>query len=625
MYFLKENWGKIFSILVLFVFTVYALLQAGFLNYVGVYMSFGTSSQLGAVKDYVSDYFATFNPWYYTMLIPFILYVIYKCFIEKRIYRNYLGKEHNKFVKRFNRVHCVIVLVLLVLSGFLYKATLKLKFMQNEFQVEANDKLFKSPTNTNLAISQFGTSVFLGLDIKNTYFKSEEEITYEKQEVEVKVETDFTRYIDDTAWNNLNNNTTTTNYKTLNNYFLSREITDKNEYTGYFEGKNLIVIMMESVNEIFINPEYYPTFYKLYTEGWSFSNNYSPRNSCATGNNEMSGLTSLYTIYQTCTANTYKENEYFESMFNLFNRAGYVTSSYHDYTNGYYDRTTIHKNMGSGAYYGVDDLGISHLNVYDEWPSDILLMEEAMKRIDTTQPFMAWMTTVTSHQPYNVSSEFGDKYLDLFSDTDYSLEMKRYMSKLKEVDLALERLLELLDSKGVLDDTVIVLFGDHYPYAFSSEDVSVALPYDATLKHNVEKTPFVIYNSNLEGAVYSQYTSYMNILPTIANLFNLDYDPRLYFGEDILSNNYLNSYKNRVVFADGSWESDKAMYSATTGKITYFGEFRYTNEDVVSINQEITDMMKMSSLAIKTDYFKYLGDGLEEYKTLEIENGDDTE
>jgi phosphoglycerol transferase MdoB-like AlkP superfamily enzyme len=486
--------------------------------------------------------------------------------------------------------------------------------MQNTLQMESTSSLFKNPSNPNISVNQFGISVFGILDVKTTIIKPQEEeyIDFTKTEEETEV-TDYSREFDDTNWISLNEETTNSNYKTLNNYFMNRTISDKNEYTGLFSNKNLIVIMMESVDEIFINPEYYPTFYKLYTEGWSFTNSYSPRNSCSTGNNEMSGMISLYSIYRTCTANNYKNNEYFESIFNLFNNAGYKTSSFHDYTEKYYYRSTIHKNMGSGAYYGVSDLGIAYDAAYEEWPSDVLLMEEAMKRIDTSSPFMAWITTVTSHQPYYTSSEMGDKYLSLFSDTNYSTSLKRYMSKLKELDYALERLLNLLEEEGVLDDTVIVLYGDHYPYGLSTSDINKAVSYNVNEKNNVDKTPFVIYNTQLTSESFSQYTSYMNILPTIANLFDLDYDPRLYMGEDILSSDYINSYKNRVILADGSWENSIASYNATTGKITYYSDTTYTNEEIIAYNKEISNMIKMSNLAITSNYFKYLNEGLTKY------------
>ena len=164
--------------------------------------------------------------------------------------------------------------------------------------------------------------------------------------------TDNSRIIDDRAWKETIQNEKNSTFNNLNKYFINRDITDKNDYTGLFEGKNLIVIMMESVNDIIINEEYYPNFYKLYSEGWHFSNNYSPRNSCATGNNEMSGMISLYSINDSCTANKYKANTYYEAIFNLFNNSGYETTSMHNYTESYYRRSTIHPNMGSKKYYG---------------------------------------------------------------------------------------------------------------------------------------------------------------------------------------------------------------------------------------------------------------------------------
>lgn len=608
--FLNELTSRIVSGVVLFIASIYAVLQAGFMNFLGVYISIGTSSQLGAVKEYIADYFASFDFVFWLLLLPFVFYILYKIFLERKLFIDYFKEEESIFTKRENKRSAILSLVLIVVLYFFYYQTLSISFMQNELQLESTKSLFKKPENPNISVNQFGTSVFGILDVKTTLLGSKEEEIIDFTESEKPTEvTDYSRIIDDTKWIELNNETTNPNHKTLNSYFMNRTITDKNEYTGTFKGKNLIVIMMESVGEIFIHPEYYPTFYKMYTEGYGFTNNYSPRNSCATGNNEMSGMVSLFSIYRTCTTNTYKENIYPESIFGLFNNAGYTTSSYHNYDETYYFRSTIHKNMGSGAFYGVKDLKIPYTWEYKEWPSDILLMERSMEHIDTTKPFMAWMTSVTSHQPYYVSSEYGDKYLDLFKDTGYSLATKRYMSKLKELDLALARLLELLTEKGVLDDTVIVLYGDHYPYGLHDEDIETVLP-NALERNNIEKTPFVIYNSAIEGKSFDQYTSYLNIVPTIANLFDLDYDPRLYVGEDILGTSYINSYKNRVLFADGSWENDKAYYNATIGKINYFGEETYTNEEIVKYNKEISNMIKMSNLAITSNYFEYLSNGL---------------
>ena len=178
--------------------------------------------------------------------------------------------------------------------------------------------------------------------------------------------------------------------------------------------------MMESANDILINKEYFPNFYKLYTHGYSFDNNYSPRNSCATGNNEFSTITSLYSIANTCTMNTYINNTYEESMFAKFRKAGYTVETFHDFTEGYYKRSIAHINFGAEKYYGVQSLGIPFEVKYGEWASDEDLMNKYLTIIDEydkEKPFFSYITTVSSHMPYSASSAYGDIYLDLTKDT----------------------------------------------------------------------------------------------------------------------------------------------------------------------------------------------------------------
>lgn len=368
---------------------------------------------------------------------------------------------------------------------------------------------------------------------------------------------------------------------------------------------------MESVNEIFIDPELYPNFYKLYSNGISFTNNYSPRNSCATGNNEFSAMSGLYSIQNNCTANVYRNNTYPYSLFNLFKNAGYKTTSMHDYTEAYYYRSTIHKNMGSDKYYGVEDLGIKYFNEYKNWASDEDFMKVAMDITlqDTSEPFMLWLTTVSSHQPYVQSSVEGDKYLDLTEDTNYPMDLRRYMSKLKTLDNALGILLERLEQAEILDDTVIVLFGDHYPYGLKNETINYVLDYNLD-DYEAERTPFVIYNSNMESKQIDKYTSYINITPTLANLFGLDYDPRLYMGYDLFDENYWNI----VTFADGSWKNDLAFYNAGTSEVVYYKDNAYTLDEIKNINDKITAKMQMSGLIIQNNYFAYLNDSINKLK-----------
>lgn len=599
--FCKKWIANILTFLIVIIATIYAIAQAGFENYLGVYISINTSSQLGAVKEYVRDYIASFNGIFYIITIPLVLLIIYKI-LEKFILKD---KKLNIYTKKEDNIARIIALAFLVLFSGFYYASLSLRFMQNEIQLVKTKTLFKNPSNPNIAVNQFGVEMFGILDIKTALFPVNEtsnEVKFVSKNNGNTEITDYTRTVDDTAWQNLNNNEANIDYKTLNNYFMSRNITDKNEYTGMFEGKNLIVIMMESVNNILLDENIYPNFAKLYKNGWYWENAYSPRNSCSTGNNEMTGMVSLYSIYRTCTANVYMNNKYEESIFGLFNNKGYTTTSYHDYTEKYYYRSTIHKNMGSSKYYGVSDLGISYNNEYKEWPSDVLLMDKSSEIFTQNSPFMAWITTVSPHQPYYADSELSKIYYDSFANTGYPSNVKRYMSKLKVLDDSLGEILKILEEKGILDDTVIVLYADHYPYGLTNSDISKVLGDGINKYNEVDRTPFVIYNSKMTPKTYSEYTSYVNVLPTVANLFNLDYDPRLYMGTDLLSS----SYQNRVVFADGSWQTPVGFYYASTGRMSYFNDDRYTNDEIVNINTDVDNMIKYSNLAIKTNYFEHL-------------------
>ena len=576
---------KIFNIIIAFIFSIYAFLQLGFNNFIGVYMSFNTTSQLGAVTDYVKEFLASFLFRFYLIFIPFILLIIYYIFLDKftelKLNKKFVLKSHIKYEPGIRTVSTLIILFLL---GFVYNETLTIPFMQNELQTVSNKDLFAYPSVPSLVINEFGVIGFGFLDVKSLYVEPTNNYVFNGEENNnISINTD--RTFDDTLWNELISNESSNKLNNINNYLINNTISDYNDYTGLFEGKNLIVIMMESVNEIFINKDLYPNFYKLYSEGISFTNNYSPRNSCATGNNEFSAMTGIYSIQNNCTANVYRKNTYPYSIFNLFNNAGYKTMSMHDYTEAYYYRSIIHQNMGSGKYYGVQDLGIPYYNEYKNWASDEDFMEVAMDITlsDTSEPFMLWLTTVSSHQPYVQSSIEGDKYLSITEDTDYPMDLRRYMSKLKTLDNALGILLEELENAGILDDTVIALFGDHYPYGLKDSTINYVLDYDLD-DYEREKTPFVIYNSEISPQSIDKYTSYINLTPTIANLFNLNYDPRLYMGYDVLSDDYWDV----VTFADGSWKNNLVYYNAGTSNVKYYVEDGMSIDEIKNINQIIT-------------------------------------
>lgn len=625
---------NICTIVVCLAATIYAIVQAGFNNYLGTYMSFATSTQAGAIGDFVFEFIASIKIEYWLMFIPFIIFIILFILFERKIsiYESNLeisyvdkikGKkkkqqfleEQEKKKKRKNLITRLSFVGVFIISIVLYYVSLVAPFMQNDLQMIDNKSLFNNPSMPNIAVSQFGVEGFAFLDIKGLLLpSSDEDIQFvssnknNDEQSQNDTEKDYVREIDDSKWKEIAQKETVTDYKTLNNYYMSKAITPKNEYTGMFKDKNLIVIMIESGSNVLLNyPEYFPNILKLYNEGWAWDNAFSPRNACSTGNNEMSGITSLYTINRNCTANVYKDNTYYNAIFNLFNNKGYYTSSYHDYTDHFYYRHDYHPNMGSQKFMGVNELGIKLGSGYQPWPSDVEFVEKALPNFVDEDHFMAWLTTVSSHMSYVNSSVTGDTNLNMFKDKSWNIAAKRYMSKLIYVDNAIGRLIELLEEKGKLDDTVIMIYADHEPYGLNVDVFQQIAKYDVSSNGDVDRTPFIIYNPELTPTKYDKYTSFMNILPTLANLFDLDYDPRLYGGEDLLSKNYTNV----VAFADGSWRSAIAYYDATSSKIKYLSDETYSPEEIKYINNKIKNEIAMNNLAIKRDYYTYLNNKLE--------------
>ena len=621
--FLPRLLNKIISCIIVFAFTIYGIAELGFHNFLGVYASISTNTQLGAVSSYIKDFLASFEWTFYLMLIPFILLLIYYIFIDKKVSLELPKRKLTHFVVLIKMVPIFLLILLL----FLYYATLKISFMQDQYQSTTAYDLFRKPTNASLVVRNFGFIGYGFLDIKEYFFpgKSLSSIEIDPDDLDLEnpdnLEEEVVSYhttINNTDWLDLIHQEKNEELNNLNKYFISNTVTTTNEYTGLFESKNLIVIMVESGNDIMLNSEYYPNIHRLVENGLHFTNNYSPRNICSTGNNEMGAMISLYSINNNCTANVYQNNTYFESIFNLFNTQGYITNSFHDYYDWYYDRSVIHKNMGSSTFYDAVDLDLDfsyNYPAYDTWASDEELMGKYLEIIDengVNNPFMSFITTVTSHMPYNMSSEYGDMYMDLFPD-DYSTELKRYMSKLKVVDNAIGILLDGLEERGILDDTVIVLFGDHYPYSMDTEKINAALDYDLSVDNNADRIPLIIYNSEIKAQEVDAYTSYIDILPTIANLFNLNYDSRLYMGTDALSS----EHEDMVLFIDGSWKNEYAFYNASTSEIHYYTQKTYTREEILAINTEVRLKLEMSGLAIRKNYFSYLENALNNYTTSE--------
>ena len=594
--FFKSFLAKIFMVLLVFIYGLYGILQLTFKNLIGNYMSLSasTNSGLARVQSQVKEFISCIKLEYLILLIPFIFLIIY--FIVKR--RKY---EHKKNSLKSIIVKLAIIIIVYVL-GYL---TLVIPFFQDKKQIKSNLQLYKSPTLIELSLKQFGLVKFLERDIINMFSSDD---SYElvidkssnKKKKKVKDEEvliDYERHIDDTEWQDKINNESNQTIKDVHNYFINQDITDKNEYTGYFEGKNLVYIMIEAFDIMAINEGLTPTLYKLKTEGWYFDNYYAPVYSCATGESEYISETSIIPSSTVCTPNSYINNDYTNSVFNLFNNSDYYTSSYHNWKDEFYDRTRLHKNMGSQLYLDHDPLNIIN---HTGWPSDLELFQNSLEYYIDKDKFFTFVITSSTHFPYDYDTYLTQKYWNQVKDLPYTNNVKRYIAKAMELDAGIKYLMDSLAEHGKLDDTVFVLFGDHHPLKLSYNEINSASSYDRLENYNIDKLPFIIYNSATESKVISKTASTFDILPTVANLFNLNYDPRDYMGIDLFSDT-----DSIVIFNNGSWITDKCIYKAVSGSVINLTDEEVDDEYIEKINKIVNDKFYISDKVLTMNYFKY--------------------
>lgn len=585
----KEKIAKTIIVLFNFIISIYGLVQITFKSFMGNYMSFGMLSNngVGRVSAEVKTFLGSITIKSLTILLPTIITLLIFIFFKKWF-------SYEKTTKTRKLVSLGIVVIVYIATLL----TLNIKALDNNLELKSAKQLYYNPNMVDLSLKNIGVNRFLLRDIINIFNDNKELVDVtpvSKPTIPTVVEPDYKREIDDSDWDELIKNEKDSVINNLHQFYKSQNITPKNEYTGMFKDKNLILIMVEALDLSAIDENLTPTLYRLTKEGWYFNNYYAPKYSCTTGESEFIALTSIIPSNATCTPFTYQNNDYPTSIFNLFNKAGYTSTSYHGWSDKYYPRTNLHKHMGS-TFYNASKLNI---NTNGGWSSDVETITKAYDIFSKNDKYFSFIITVSMHFSYDFDDSITRRNWNKVKNLDTGTSMKRYLAKAIEFDKALERLLKNLEEDGELDDTVIAIFGDHHPYNLDFSYLAKRSNVDRYEDLNEDLMPFIIYNSEQEPKVISKTSSTFDILPTLANLFDLDYDPRYYTGKDIFSNE-----DSKVIFSNGSWVTDNAIYFASTGK--YKLKNKEVGEDYISkTNKEIGNLFTVSENTLKKNYFKY--------------------
>ncbi len=401
----------------------------------------------------------------------------------------------------------------------------------------------------------------------------------------------------------------------IHKYVDSVQPTMKNEYTGLFKGKNLILITAEAFAKEVIDPELTPTLYRLANEGIRFDDYYQPMWGGSTSSGEFSVLTGLVSASGTNSIKESEQQELFLSIGKQLQKEGYSSYAFHNHLYTFYDRHKTHSHYGYENYMGMKN-GME-AGVKDVWPeSDLEMMDFTVPLYIDQQPFSIYYMTVSGHCRYNfLGNAMSKKNAEAVAHLDCSETLKAYIACQLELEYAMASLVRQLEEAGIADDTVIVLSTDHYPYGLegsttwgNKEDYITEL-YGYEPANSIERdhSGLIIWSGCLEDMdlVVEEPVYSLDILPTLSNLFGVEYDSRLIVGRDIFSD-----AEPLVLWYDYNWKTDKGTFDAGKNTFTPAEGVEVDESYVQRINSLVYNKVYYSREAQKTDYFDYVWEAL---------------
>ena len=457
--------------------------------------------------------------------------------------------------------------------------------------------LYYETNNVSLNVERLGVMSATYLDIKRIIFgfdeKIEKVVNQEVDNLDEVFQYDYNLEVTDINGNN----------DTINKFMENETGSKKNKYTGIFEGKNLIFIVAESFSELGVSEKYTPTIYKLVHDGFYFKNFYTSNNLSTIGG-EFQALTGLYADNSVLSAWRNGTNYFPYGLGTKFREYGYNTFAYHDHSGYFQDRNVYLKSQGFMNFKACY-MGLEKVMNCEMWPqSDVDMINATVDDyINSDKPFMTYYMTVSGHMHYT----FGDNAIALknkqyVSDLDYPEEVKGYIATQIELDKALETLLSKLEEASKLDDTVIVMLADHYPYDLSIDNINILSSYTRDSLIEVNSNNLIIYNSKMKQVDVDKVGMSIDVLPTVLNLFGITYDSRMIMGKDILS-----TTDGIAIFKDKSWVTNKGTYHASTGKFDATSD-DVTDEYINNMNGIVNNRVAISRMIMNSNYYNSIYD-----------------
>ena len=419
-------------------------------------------------------------------------------------------------------------------------------------------------------------------------------------------------------------------YKTFREYYELEEENKENKYTNLFEGKNVIAIHAESIQGFTMNlkfngEELTPNINKLAKDGIYFSNFYSQESVGNSSDSEFTSLSSLLPSSSGTVFMNYFDREY-ETILKLLKEKDYYTFSMHGNNGSAWNRDITYKYLGYDDFYyytkdyEIDDvvgLGLSDKSFFKQ-------SVEIIKDIDKENSnWYGTLVMLSNHTPFSdiqnfdylvdlktgeVDPETGEEILTPWLE---GTKIGNYLKSVHYADEAIGELMTMLKESGLLEDTIIVLYGDHdcklkqsefkklyeseyYQSVLIEPDDTVGTIDDFTYEINRE-VPFIIWSSDTIDTKYNtevkEVMGMIDIMPTLSNMLGVK--PKYNLGNDMFSID-----ENVVVFPDGNWITNKLYYNSSKGTfrqldletsidMEYVDKYNKYTENLISISNGI--------------------------------------
>lgn len=427
--------------------------------------------------------------------------------------------------------------------------------------------------------------------------------------------------------------------KEFNEYYKDRkdEQDYSNEYTNIFEGRNVIVIHAESMQDIALNrtfngEEVTPNLNRLIEEGLFFTNFYSQVSVGTSSDTELTFNTSLMPTQNGTAFVSYFDRTYIATP-SLMKEKGYYTFSMHANNADFWNRRAMHGSLGYDKFYSKEIYDVDKENVIGLGLSDKEFFAQSVEKIkkisEEHEKYYGLLITLTNHTPFSDTDKYGEFAVTMKTTvtnedgTTKEIEapylegtkLGNYFKSVHYADAALGEFFQAMDEAGLLDNTVVILYGDHdarlprsdynlmnnydpVTDSVKSKDDETYEEYDSFDYELDRKVPLLIWTKDGKVKGKVDYTMGMyDVMPTIGNM--LGFYNKYALGHDIFET----KENNIVVFPNGNWITDKMYYNSQKGEYKLLKD-EIIDEDYISKNNEYAEkLLDVSNKAIVFDLF----------------------